>query len=43
MKRASGLSLALAFLVVAIPLTWGLYRSVKNALPLFTRIEKKLR
>jgi len=26
----------LAFLVVAVPLGWGLYRSVKNSLPLFT-------
>ncbi|HEY4988283.1 MAG TPA: hypothetical protein VII09_00670 [Opitutaceae bacterium] len=25
-----------AILVVALPLGWGLYRSVKNAMPLFT-------
>ena len=26
----------LAWLVVTIPLGWGLYRSVRNSLPLFT-------
>ena len=36
MKKTSPLSVALAFLVVAIPLGWGLYRSVKNSIPLFT-------
>ncbi len=36
MKKTSALSVALAFLVVAVPLSWGLYRSVKNSLPLFT-------
>jgi hypothetical protein len=36
MKKTSALSIALAFLVVAIPLGWGLYRSVKNSMPLFT-------
>jgi hypothetical protein len=41
MKKSSGLSLTLAFLVVAVPLSWGLYRSVKNALPLFTATGQK--
>jgi hypothetical protein len=36
MKRSSFLKVALAFLVVAVPLGWGLYRSVRNSLPLFT-------
>jgi hypothetical protein len=36
MKKTSPLSIALAFLVVALPLGWGLYRSVKNSMPLFT-------
>lgn len=36
MKKTSPYSIALAFLVVAIPLSWGLYRSVKNSMPLFT-------
>jgi hypothetical protein len=36
MKKTSPLSIALAFLVVAVPLGWGLYRSVKNSMPLFT-------
>jgi hypothetical protein len=36
MKRTSPLAVALAFLVVALPLGWGLYRSIRNALPLFT-------
>lgn len=35
MKKTSPLSIALAFLVVALPLGWGLYRSVKNSMPLF--------
>ena len=35
MKKTSPLSVFLAFLVVALPLGWGLYRSVKNSLPLF--------
>jgi hypothetical protein len=36
MKKTSPFSVALAFLVVALPLGWGLYRSVKNSMPLFT-------
>jgi hypothetical protein len=36
MKKTSPLSVFLAFLVVALPLGWGLYRSVKNSMPLFT-------
>jgi hypothetical protein len=36
MKKTSPLSVALAFLVVALPLGWGLYRSIKNSMPLFT-------
>jgi hypothetical protein len=36
MKKTSPLSVILAFLVVGVPLGWGLYRSVKNSLPLFT-------
>jgi hypothetical protein len=36
MKKTSPLTVALAFLVVALPLGWGLYRSVKNSMPLFT-------
>lgn len=36
MKKTSPLSVVLAFLVVAIPLGWGLYRSIKNSKPLFT-------
>jgi hypothetical protein len=36
MKKTSPLSIFLAFLVVALPLGWGLYRSVKNSMPLFT-------
>jgi hypothetical protein len=36
MKKTSPLTLALAFLVVGLPLGWGLYRSVKNSIPLFT-------
>jgi hypothetical protein len=35
MKKSSPISIFLAFLVVALPLSWGLYRSVKNSLPLF--------
>jgi len=35
MKKTSPFSVALAFLVVALPLGWGLYRSIKNSLPLF--------
>lgn len=35
MKKSSPLSVFLAFLVVALPLSWGLYRSVKNSMPLF--------
>ena len=36
MKPAPPLTVFLAFLVVAPPLGWGLYRSVRNAAPLFT-------
>jgi hypothetical protein len=36
MKKTSPLSIALAILVVALPLGWGLYRSIKNSMPLFT-------
>jgi hypothetical protein len=36
MKKTSPLSVVLAFLVVALPLGWGLYRSVMNSMPLFT-------
>jgi hypothetical protein len=36
MKKTSPLSVALAFLVIALPLGWGLYRSIKNSMPLFT-------
>jgi hypothetical protein len=36
MKKTSPFSVALAFLVVALPLGWGLYRSVKNSMPLFS-------
>jgi hypothetical protein len=36
MKKTSPLAIVLAFLVVLVPLSWGLYRSVKNSLPLFT-------
>jgi len=36
MKKTSALTIALAFLVVGLPLSWGLYRSVRNSLPLFT-------
>jgi hypothetical protein len=36
MKKTSPFSVFLAFLVVAVPLAWGLYRSVKNSMPLFT-------
>jgi hypothetical protein len=37
MKKTSHLSVFLAFAVVALPLGWGLYRSVRNSLPLFTQ------
>jgi hypothetical protein len=36
MKKTSPLSIFLAFLVVAVPLSWGLYRSIKNSMPLFS-------
>jgi hypothetical protein len=36
MKKTSPLSVVLAFLVVALPLGWGLYRSIRNSMPLFT-------
>jgi hypothetical protein len=36
MKKTSPLTIAFAFLVIAIPLGWGFYRSVKNSMPLFT-------
>lgn len=35
MKKTSALWIALAFLVVALPLAWGLYRSIMNSKPLF--------
>jgi hypothetical protein len=35
MKKTSPFTVFLAFLVVSIPLGWGLYRSVKNSMPLF--------
>lgn len=35
MKKTSALWIVLAFLVVALPLIWGLYRSVMNSKPLF--------
>jgi hypothetical protein len=36
MKKTPPALVFLAFLVVALPLGWGLYRSIKNSLPLFT-------
>jgi hypothetical protein len=36
MKKTSPSTIFLAFLVVALPLGWGLYRSIKNSMPLFT-------
>jgi hypothetical protein len=36
MKKTSPMAVFLAFAVVALPLGWGLYHSVKNSLPLFT-------
>jgi hypothetical protein len=36
MKKTSPLTVFLAFLVVSLPLGWGLYRSIKNSMPLFT-------
>jgi hypothetical protein len=36
MKKTSSTTIFLAFLVVALPLGWGLYRSIKNSMPLFT-------
>jgi hypothetical protein len=36
MKKTSPLLVALAYLVVAVPLAWGLYRSIRNSKPLFT-------
>jgi hypothetical protein len=36
MKRTPFIKVALAFLVVAVPLAWGFYRSVRNSKPLFT-------
>jgi hypothetical protein len=35
MKKTSSLTVFLAFLVVSLPLGWGLYRSIKNSMPLF--------
>jgi hypothetical protein len=35
MKKTSPVTIFLAFLVVAVPLSWGLYRSIKNSMPLF--------
>jgi hypothetical protein len=34
-KKTSPLTICLAILVVALPLGWGLYRSIKNSMPLF--------
>jgi hypothetical protein len=42
MKKTSPLSIALAFLVVALPLGWGLYRSVMNSKPLFSAAKAPL-
>ncbi len=36
MKKTSPMAVVLAFAVVALPLGWGLYRSIKNSMPLFT-------
>jgi hypothetical protein len=36
LKKTSSLTIALAIIVVALPLGWGLYRSIKNSMPLFT-------
>lgn len=36
MKKTPPILVLLAFAVIALPLGWGLYRSVKNSLPLFT-------
>ena len=36
MKKTPPLTVLLAILVVAVPLGWGLYRSIKNSMPLFT-------
>ena len=36
MKKTPPILVFLAFMVVALPLGWGFYRSVKNSLPLFT-------
>jgi hypothetical protein len=35
MKKTSPFAVFAAFLVVAVPLSWGLYRSIKNSMPLF--------
>ena len=39
MKKTSPFSIALAFLVVALPLGWGLYRSIKSSMPLFAAVK----
>jgi hypothetical protein len=36
MKKTPPILVFLAFLVVAVPLGWGLYRSVRNSMPLLT-------
>jgi hypothetical protein len=36
MKKTSPVTVFFAFLVVALPLSWGLYRSIKNSMPLFS-------
>ncbi len=36
MKRTPAAYVVLAFLVVMIPLVWGLYRSIQNSKPLFS-------
>ena len=38
MKKTSPFAVLLAILVVAVPLGWGLYRSIKNSMPLFTAV-----
>jgi hypothetical protein len=35
-KKTPPILVFLAFLVIALPLGWGLYRSIKNSMPLFT-------
>jgi hypothetical protein len=35
-KKSSPALILFAWIVVSVPLAWGLYRSVKNARPLFS-------